>query len=104
MNTMNTIREDTLPCLYDHADDRSGVRRIPRDEVAILVDETDEAPRCIYAVADSGRCKAPRRYYLGVRFVEGVIADADWEARMRADGVSLGAIEQTWRWLHDRAL
>ncbi len=94
----------TLPSLYDHHDDTSGIRPIPRDQVVLIFDELTDAPSPVYAIATSDGSDRPRRYYVGVRFVEGIIPSAEWEAPMKSEGVSPEAIEQTWRLLHESAL
>jgi len=102
---MNTAYDtSTLVSLYDHDDEISGVRLIPRDQVVLIFAETSDDPGPVYALATSEQRREVRRYYVGVRFVEGIIPSTEWEAKMADDGVSATAIVETWRLLSEQAL
>jgi hypothetical protein len=73
-------------------DEHSGVR--------LRADIT--APKPIYAaVTAQGQ---ERRYYLGTRFVEGIIVAEGWREELERDGVAPEQIEAAASWLAARCL
>lgn len=97
----NRINTATLPSLYDHDDEVSGVHAISRDDVVIIFDEQTDEPTPVYAIVTSPKL---RRYHVGVRFAEGIIPSADWRAKLEAESVSTHVVEHVERLLGAHAL
>lgn len=82
-------------------------------EVGVEIDEISldtsfEEPTPVYArpynLVGGQRCDFLKRYFLGTRFLGGVIESATWEHEMRQAGASELAILQCRRYLNDHAL
>jgi hypothetical protein len=70
--------------------------------------EADHEPAPVYALPFTmmGRQRVPypQRYYLGTRFVTGLIAAEDWEDEMRRDGLPEAMIVKAACYVEARAL
>jgi hypothetical protein len=98
----------------EHEEESSGVFSVLRRPVAdIAIGEMGgsgpaEEPAPVYAVpyvlAGKDRVRYTRDYYLGTRFVTGIIPAEGWEDEMRADGVPDLMIAKCRAHLFDHAL
>jgi hypothetical protein len=102
---MNTARQHDFELIDLYADDageeQSGVRlRRRRAPQLIFMDSIGHEPSSVY-VSYIG---ASRRYYLGTRFVSGIIPASDWSTPMQRDGAPLEVLQEIAGWLSEHAL